>query len=67
MQARVLLTISSLFNRAKWTQDPVPANDKNKRKVIFQNFDLRYSFGGEERKYDVKVGARKVANYQRHL
>lgn len=59
MQVATLLTTHSLFVRDKWTQEPVPDHGKNKRKARFQNFDLSYKFGGEEGKYDVKVGVRR--------
>lgn len=59
MQVAILLTTGSLFNRGKWTQEPVPDHGKNKRKARFQNFDLSYKFDDEERKYDVKVRVRK--------
>lgn len=67
-QTRVLLTIYSLFDRAKWTQEPVPSHEKNNRKTKFQNFDLKYNLGGEERTYDVKVGVHKnVGKHRRSL
>ncbi|KAG8169727.1 hypothetical protein KVR01_000472 [Diaporthe batatas] len=46
--------IHRLFDRDKWTQEPVPDHGKNKRKATFQNFDLSYNFGEGERKYDAK-------------
>lgn len=53
------LWLRSLFDRAKWTQEPLSAPRNTSQKLGFQNFDLRYNLGGEERKYDVKVGVRK--------
>lgn len=65
IQARLWLTEHSLFNREKWTQDPLPASEQ-KRICNFLNFNLRYNLGGEERQYNVKVGGLKnnVTHYR---
>ncbi|KAI7776410.1 hypothetical protein LA080_005365 [Diaporthe eres] len=56
---RFELTIHSLLHRDKWTQEPLPPQQRNNWKGKYNNFELRYNLGGTELKYDVKVPREK--------
>lgn len=57
---RFELTIHSLLHRDKWTQEPLPPQQRNNWKGKYNNFELRYNLRGSESKYDVKVRPRNI-------